>query len=268
MTALDDFTHFLRSSLPVILMPPTGLLWVVLVGLIVLRPRRRLGVVLIAIGFAGLYALSLPAVCGALISGLEDAGVTAADIPPPSAIIVLGADGERTPDPKVAAEPGPLSMQRLAGAALKARETDLPVLITGGSVGDEQPPVATLMANAFRNVFGLPVRWEETRSENTCENAKFSAGILRRDGIPSAYLVTHSWHMPRALLSFADAGYPVIPAPLKAEVNEDNGIYDYLPHTTSWIRSFYALHEWVGLIAYRLGACKPAPAIAAETGAG
>ncbi len=241
-------------------MPPTGLLWLILVGLILLPLRRRLGAVVIAVAFAGLYLLSLPAVCGALIASLEQGGHAPVDIPPPGAIIVLGADGERTPDPRIAAEPGPLSMQRLAGAAEEARATDLPVLISGGSVGSEQPPVAELMADAFKTVFGLPVKWQETASANTCENARFSADMLRRDGVGSAYLVTHSWHMPRALLSFADAGYPVIPAPLRAEVNEHNGIYDYLPHVTAWIRSFYALHEWVGLIAYRMGACKPEPA--------
>jgi uncharacterized SAM-binding protein YcdF (DUF218 family) len=262
MAALSDFMHFLRSSLPIILMPPAGLLWVVLLGLIVLKPWRRVGIGLIVFAFAGLYLLSLPAVCGALIAGLE---ATAPSAPgsvagAPGAIVVLGGDGERTPDPLVAAEPGPLSMQRLAGAAQKARATGLPVLITGGSVGSEQPPVATLMATAFEHVFGLPVRWTETASENTCQNASLSAAILRRADIQSAYVVTHAWHMPRALLSFADAGYPVVAAPLRAEVNEDNGFYNYLPHTTAWLRSFYALHEWVGLIAYRLGACKPAPA--------
>jgi uncharacterized SAM-binding protein YcdF (DUF218 family) len=258
-----DLSHFFRSSLPSLLMPPTSFLWLILLGLIVLTRRRRLGAAFIVVGFAGIYVLALPAVCGALIAGLEATGPSPANIPRPGAIIVLGADGERTPDPKVVAEPGPLSMQRLAGAAQKARATGLPVLITGGSVGPEQPPVADLMATAFRDIFGLSVHWEETLSRNTCENAKFSAAILRRDGIESAYLVTHSWHMPRALLSFADAGYSVVPAPLEAEVNGKNGIDDYLPHTSAWIRSFYALHEWVGLIAYRLGACDAAPAEAA-----
>ena len=258
MNAVDDFAHFLRAYLPILLMPPAGLLWVVVLGFIVLKPRRRLGKALLAIGFAGLFLLSLPVVGGGLIAGLEAAEPAAGaggNAPEPGAIIVLGADGERTPDPEVGAEPGPLSMQRLAGAAQKARKTGLPVLITGGSVGQDQPPVAELMATAFKDVFGLPVRWQETLSLNTCENAKFSADILRRDGIASAYVVTHAWHMPRALLSFARAGYRVIAAPLNAEVNESNGIYDYLPHTTAWLRSFYAIHEWVGLLAYRLGAC-------------
>ncbi len=252
---LNSIEHFFRVNLPILLIPPAGLLWLVLLGLVLMRARRRLGIWVACTGFALLYLLSLPAVGGALIAGLEAAGPSLNDVPPPTAIIVLGADGERTPDPEVAAEPGPLSLQRLAGAAETARKTALPVLITGGRVGHDQPAVAELMGIAFSNVFGLPARWLETRSRNTCENARFSANILRRDGVQSAYVVTHAWHMPRALLSFAHAGFPVIPAPLRAEVNEDNGLSDYLPHTTAWIRSFYAIHEWVGLIAYRLGAC-------------
>ena len=94
--------------------------------------------------------------------------------------------GERTPDPLVKAEPGPLSLQRLAGAAIIVREKKLPVLITGARVGFGQPAVATLMADLFTDAFGLPVEWRETKAENTCENARYSAEILRKAGINSA----------------------------------------------------------------------------------
>ncbi len=260
----ESLVHFLRVNLPILLIPPAGLLWVVLVGLL-LRPfRRRLGGWIAATGLILLYLLSLPAVGGGMIAALEATGPAATDIPPPGAIIVLGADGERTPDPEVTAEPGPLSLQRLAGAAETTRKDGLPVLMSGGSVGHDQPAVADLMGTAFANIFGLKARWLESNSRNTCENAQFSAEILRREGIQSAYVVTHAWHMPRALLSFAHAGFPVIPAPLRGEVNEKNGLSDYLPHTSAWLRSFYGIHEWIGLIAYRLGAC-PVSTVPAES---
>jgi len=42
------------------------------------------------------------------------------------------------------------------------------------------------------------------------------------------------------------------------------------PHTAAWMRSFYALHEWVGLIAYRFGACPvtSAPSVPAPSWTG
>ena len=255
MPLLNDFVHFFRATLPIIIIPPAGLIWILILGLIVMRRRRRLGMAVLLVGLAGLYILSMPIVGGELISSLEARQSAAGDVPEPGAIIILGADGERTPDPLVKAEPGPLSLQRLAGAAMIVREKKLPVLIAGGKVGEDEPTVSDLMADLFTNAFGLPVEWRETMSENTCENAQFSAKILRQAGISSALVVTHAWHMPRAALAFRQAGFPIVPAPLHGDATKVHGIRDFLPHTSAWMRSFYALHEWIGLIAYRFGAC-------------
>ena len=259
---LHDLLHFFRAILPLLLIPPAGLLWVVLAGRIIKSRRPRLGRTMIAFGLVALYLLSMPAFSGFLIEGLETVQHNAPGGPEPKAIIILGADGEKTPDPLVKAEPGPLSMQRLAGAAITTRATGLPVLISGGSVGSGEPAVADLMADTFETAFGLPVKWRETESANTCENARMSAAILRQAGIPAAFVVTHSWHMPRAILSLARAGYPIVPAPLHVERKENLSFADFLPHTNAWIRSFYAIHEWAGLIAYHFGAC-PATSIQA-----
>ena len=255
MSILHDFVHFFRSTVPSALAPPSGLIWWLLLGLVVMRRRRRLGVAITVASCALLYALSTPLVGGLLISSLEAAEPPAPDAGEPGAIIILGGDGERTLDQLVKAEPGPLSLQRLAGAAIIVREKKLPVLITGGQVGEGQPAVADLMADLFRDAFDLPVMWRETRADNTCENARYSAAILRKAGIESALVVTHSWHMPRAILSFERAGFPIVPAPLHASTHEIRSVGDFLPHTSAWVRSFYALHEWIGLVAYRMGAC-------------
>jgi uncharacterized SAM-binding protein YcdF (DUF218 family) len=264
MSLPDDFIYFFRTFLPFALMPPAGLLWVVIGGLVIARFRRRLGYGIAIFGFVSLYILSMPATCGLLLSGLEVGRPSRENVPPPGAIIVLGADGDRAPDISSKAEPGPLSIQRLAGAALLARQTNLPVLMTGGRVGRDQPAVAELMATSFADVFGLPVAWRETQSENTCENARFSAEILRKSGIQSAMVVTHAWHMRRALLSFRRVGYSVIAAPLHTDADRIDELSDFLPHTNAWVRSSYAIHEWIGFLAYRFGACpatKPAPAM-------
>jgi uncharacterized SAM-binding protein YcdF (DUF218 family) len=257
MSLLSDLSHFFRSNLPFVLVPPAGLIWWLLIGLVIMRRHRRFGIAVASTGLALLYALSMPVVGGALISSLEAVQPISPGAQEPGAIIILGADGERTPDPLVKAEPGPLSLQRLAGAAIVVRAKGLPVLITGGKVGIDQPAVADLMADLFASAFALPVEWRETSAENTCENARFSAEILRKAGIQSAIVVTHAWHMPRAILSFRQAGYPMVPAPLHGDTHEIRGLSDFLPHTTAWVRSFYALHEWIGLVAYRFGACSP-----------
>jgi uncharacterized SAM-binding protein YcdF (DUF218 family) len=254
--------HFFRSTLPFVLIPPAGLIWWIMIGAVVMRRRRRLGRWIVGTGFALLYALGTPVVGGQLIGSLEAVHPLPPNAEQPGAIIILGADGERTPDPLVKAEPGPLSLQRLAGAALIVRENKLPVLITGARVGIGQPAVANLMADLFTQAFGLPVEWRETKAENTCENARYSAEILRKAGINSALVVTHAWHMPRAILAFRQAGFDMVPAPLHGDAMEIRGISDFLPHASAWMRSFYALHEWIGLLAYRAGACPAMPSSA------
>src|SRR5580692_11104714 len=97
MSLLHDALHFFRSKLPFSLVPPSGLIWWLLIGLVVMRRRRRLGLTILAISAVLLYALSTPLVGGILISSLEGAQPPPPDAGEPGAIIILGADGERTP---------------------------------------------------------------------------------------------------------------------------------------------------------------------------
>lgn len=53
----------------------------------------------------------------------------------------------------------------------------------------------------------------ELWSLTTCENAIFSAALLRRLGCARAGIVTCAWHMPRALQNFRDAGITAVPLP-------------------------------------------------------
>lgn len=260
---LTDVLQVFRTFLPFLVIPPLGLVWLALFGLAVSRRRPQVGRPLLFIGVLGLYAVGTPLFSHALLSGLEIRQSIDSRPNPggdaPGAIIVLGGDGQGVYDVPDQAQVGPLSLERLAGAAVLQRQTGLPVLMTGGNVGSDQPPVAALMARAFTDDFGLPVQWREERAGNTCENARLSAAILRQAGIPSAWVVTHSWHMQRSLLSFRRVGYNASAAPLPAERFAFSGIGDLMPRMSGWNRSYYAFHEWIGLVAYSLGACKAVP---------
>jgi len=97
--------------------------------------------------------------------------------------------------------------------------------------------------------FGVPVRWVEGGSANTRQNARFSAEMLKRDGVTRVLLVTHAWHVPRAMRSFERAGLAVSPAPTLFH-REPLTPLDFLPK--SYAGAHYAMHEWLGLIWYRL----------------
>ncbi len=163
-------------------------------------------------------------------------------------LAILSADVERAAAP-MDADVGPLTLERERAGAVLARRTGLPVLVTGGLV-TAPPPVGQMMAASMAADFGVPVRWTEDRSATTWENASFSAPMLRQAGISRVYLVTHAWHMRRALLAFRRAGIDAVPAPVRMDPGPRWTLGELVPRTSAWERSFFALHEWLGLLFY------------------
>ena len=89
------------------------------------------------------------------------------------------------------------------------------------------------------------------RSTNTMENAAYSAQVLQEAGIRKIYLVTHAWHMPRAVLAFEKAGLEVIPAPTAFVSRSDGQLQDFLPSASALQLTYYAIHEWLGILWYQ-----------------
>ncbi|WP_456267713.1 YdcF family protein [Kushneria sp. AK178] len=147
----------------------------------------------------------------------------------------------------------PMAMQRLADGARVKRETDLPVLVAGGGGqrGTRRPPEADLMAFRFESSFGLPVRWREIQSHNTEQNALYSGRILREENIDTIILVTSAWHMPRAARAFENEGLEVLAAPTGFTARAGFSLSSFSPSVTALEHSYWALHEYLGLIAGR-----------------
>ncbi len=233
------------STLVDLLVPPASLALFALLALVLWRRRGRVLAIML---LTPLVLLGLPVVSMPLLASLnlpEGAGEGA-----PEAIVILSADVDRTGVPG-GTDLGALTLEReRAGAALH-RRTGLPVLVTGGLV-TAPPPVGLLMAQSLPQDFGIPVRWVEYRSLTTWENAQFSAPMLKADGIGRAYVVTHAWHMRRALVAFQRAGMEVRPATVRPDPWPQFVLSEFFPRVSSWSRSYLALHEWVGLLQYML----------------
>ena len=230
-----------------IVVPPVNLAVLALLG-VLLAKRRLAGVALVL-----LLVLALPIVSGWLLVGLERGLPTAAAGPAPQAIVILGGDVRHIVGPPGAEVVGGLTLERLQAGAALARATHLPILVTGGPIGDAAaPPSAQLMAHSLIADFGTPVRWVEPASRNTWQNARFSAAILRAGGIRSVYVVTHAWHMRRALIAFAPTGLAVTPAPLTPDAAPRLDGAAFEPNAGAWRLSYFALHEWIGCIWYDL----------------
>ena len=227
------------------LVPPTNL--AVLAAVCLLAGRRRLA----GLALAGLLLLSLPAVADGLMTALER-GEEAGDPAGAQAIVVLGGEVEREADGRTV--PGQHTLQRLRVAAALARRSGLPLLVTGGVTRQGAAPVADAMAASLREDFSVPPRWVEEHAADTFENASAAAAMLVPAGIRSVLVVTQQWHMRRAMLAFAAAGLHAIPAPVTDVTSAELEPGDFIPSAKAWHRSYYALHEWIGLGWYALRA--------------
>jgi uncharacterized SAM-binding protein YcdF (DUF218 family) len=144
-----------------------------------------------------------------------------------------------------------LSLDRLRAGAALHRRTGLPILVSGGpTLGEET--LAEMMALSLEQDFHVDVRWKEDRSLDTWHNAEYSAAILHQAGISRVYLVTHFWHMRRALLAFRHFGIDAEPAPVRPPGTPELTATALIPQTSAWQASYYAVHEWIGLAYYAL----------------
>ena len=228
------------------LLPPTGLALLALAAMLLGRRLRRVAVA----ALVALVLLSMPIVTMPLLAALDLPPAPPPD-PAPQAIVILSADIVRIGDQAV--DIGPLTLERERIGAALHRSTGLPLLVSGGIV-QVPPQVARLMERSLPDDFRVPVRWREDRSLTTWENAKFSAEILKPEGITRVYVVTHPWHMRRALVAFRAAGLDAVPAPTLPDQWPEMRFSELIPRASSWTRAYLAIHEWVGLLAYRLRA--------------
>lgn len=238
--ALYDFIRTL-------LLPPASLIVLLGVGLVFPRRFGRLSWIAATL----LYLLSCPLVAAALLRSLEPyPALTLAGLTPDTAdaIVILSGDVDDTHELGSAAL-GPLTIARLRLGVHLQKATGLPVLVTGGRFGQATVSVAEEMQRALRTEYGVDQILVENKARDTWENATLSADILLPLGKRRIYLVTHSWHMPRARLAFVRAGLTVIPAPTEP-TTWPSDVAALLPSAKGMLSSYYALHEIVGYFLY------------------
>ncbi|MCC6657479.1 MAG: YdcF family protein, partial [Rhodocyclaceae bacterium] len=168
------------------------------------------------------------------------------------AIVVLGF-GSYFAAPEYGGDTvGSGSLLRLRYAARLQRETGLPLLVTGGAPLGGVAEGRSMQA-ALEREFGVKVRWVEDASADTRGNARLSAPLLREAGVKRVLLVTHAWHMRRALAEFSAAGLEAIPAPTGYESTGPLTALDFLPGPGGLWAGRIALHERLGGFVQRLG---------------
>lgn len=245
---------FIAKKLAALLMlPPTGPLLLALAGLLLMKRRPRLGKGLAWLGVAALFLLSLPVVEGGLSWLLyRDGPLDRGRAEEAQAIVILGG-GLRREAPEYGGDTlGRLTLDRVRYGARVARETGLPVLVTGGSFAGSDAE-ADVMARTLEGEFGVAVRWRERKSLNTHQNAVMSAEILKAAGIQRVLLVSHGFDVPRATSEFEAAGIGAIPAPTHVADFSIESPLDLVPNMGSLHGSYYACYELLAGAARAIG---------------
>lgn len=237
------------------LMPPMCLLIATPAGVIIAFWWRRTGLAIALISSLLLYACCTRFVSERLLVLVESQvpPPRAADLADAQAIAVLSGDIYRGAPGGVPDDVGPLTLDRVRLAATLYRARPLPILVTGGTVNKSAESTAALMARALEKDYGIQTRWIEDQARDTFENAAFSAAILKSSNINRVIVVTEAWHLPRAVWAFAHAGMTAIPAPAaRTYPSADIEWRELAPDYASFARSFFALHELLGLAYYQL----------------
>lgn len=245
-----------KKILALFILPPSGPLLLIGLGLMLKRWRA-----LAWLGWSYALIASLPVTVGMLAGIVEPPPVAVRRdaVAQTGAIVILGSGvRSRAPEYPDGETVGRLALERLRYGALLARESGKPVLVTGGAPRDGIIE-AVQMRKVLEEEFGVPVRWAESQSLDTRDNANFTAQILRSAGIDSITLVTHATHMLRARRAFEAAGLRVTPAPTVWMHNPDPDVEwgDFIPSARAAYDGWFAVHELVGNLAYRLSESDP-----------
>ncbi len=242
----------------IVLRPLTLLLLLLGAGLFLRRLGwRRAGGALLALSLGGLVLLDFTTLGDMALAPLENRFPTVAALPPDvTGLIVLGGAVEA--GPKVA-ERGQVALndgaERMTEAvALARRHPDARIAFTGfsGALMPDGPSEAEVARRFFESLGVDPARVTyEDRSRNTAENARFLKDIIApKDGETWA-LITSAAHLPRAVGCFRQVDWAVLPYPVDFTLRPSVP-FTLRPSGGGLGTAGRALHEWLGLLVYRL----------------
>lgn len=250
----------LSKTLGLLLQPSTALLIGLTVGLLlaVLLRRRRYGLLLAGVCFAGLWTAAVLPVGEGIVRHLENRFPQPHALPKEiGGVIALGG----AINPFLSRARGQVSVggdveRVLFLRKLGAAYPTAPLVYTGGSGSllDQ-----TAKESDYFRAFAALIGWDparvvlERRSRNTYENAVFSKALVKVAPDKPWILITSARHMPRAMGIFRQQGWPVIAYPVDYVTGPASDGWDLELNLGNGLGMLdTAAHEVVGLVAARL----------------
>jgi uncharacterized SAM-binding protein YcdF (DUF218 family) len=241
---------------------------IAVVGVVLLFTRfRRAGRWLATLGVALLLIAGLSPLGNALMLPLDerfprwDASLDAARGPVAGIVVLGGAIG-----PEISAARGMPdlneSAERITAIAdLARRYPAARIIYSGGNarlvlMGGIEADYAVELFESF-GIVRARVETERA-SRNTIENAEFSKAMAQPKPGERWLLVTSAYHMPRAIGCFRHVGFAVEAYPVDWRTRGPIDLAIPFESITAGLRrTDTALHEWIGLVAYRLRGYTP-----------
>ncbi len=147
---------------------------------------------------------------------------------------------------------------RIIEAILLARRFPDSLLIISGGSGNllhQETSEAALLSRYLVPQLGIPIEriMVDATSRNTTENAVNTREILNRNGIERFVLITSAFHMQRSMACFHKVGLDPIPWPVDFKSHKNNlDVFSLIPGTGSLVRTDAAIHEYIGLLVYKI----------------
>ena len=164
--------------------------------------------------------------------------------PSDAAIVILGGGRySAAPEYGYRDEISPHTLTRLRYGAVLAKKLELPIVLSGGRRNANATSEAVIMNQVMVNVFNMNPKYLEVNGINTHQQAVAVKEQLSETDYNNIYLVTHAWHMKRAVAEFSHQGFNVIPAPMGFSATS-RAEFEFLPSAAALSSTSRALHEY------------------------
>jgi len=257
---------YLSKLLP-LLIYPLGLVSLIIILVLIIEKRNRFPKGLLIFGLIILWLGSNRWVSYGLARSLEWRNLPPESPPQAEIIVLLGGGTEPGDPPRPMAEVNAAGDRILYAAKLYQDGASPIILVSGGNVdfsSDRNSTPAEEMTELL-TLIGVPEEaiWQQPNSQNTYEDALYSAEILAENGIDEIILITSALHMPRSKALFEKQGITVIPAPTDFTVTEHNWGATFNPHLGEFViyvlpnasalnLTTNVLKEYIGMAVYSL----------------
>ncbi|MFP4164355.1 MAG: YdcF family protein [Chitinispirillaceae bacterium] len=225
-----------------------------------LMRKRKLTMIFFGGAAFALLFFSFPPVSHLLIRGLEKQYPPSGEFKTVSGVVLLGGGMEPKKPPRMFDETN-CNADRILHAARVFRLSGSKYLVlSGGRIEFMDGIKESEAVSTYRLLKGLfeidkDAFLLEPDSRSTRENALYVKKLMDKAGIKKdIHLVTSAYHMPRSVAVFKKLGFDVYPAPTDYLESEkmNRKLYALLPNAKSFCKSKIALHEYYGIITYRL----------------